>query len=40
MAVEKRVHPKKKKKKKNSRVSPCFSHLKILKRALMGDVEQ
>jgi hypothetical protein len=25
--------------KKNSRVSPCFLHLKILKTAFMGDME-
>jgi hypothetical protein len=25
--------------KKNSRVSPCFSHLKILKTAFMGDMK-
>jgi hypothetical protein len=27
-------------KKKNSRVSPCFLHLKILKRAFLGDMKQ
>ena len=26
-------------KKKNSWVSPCFSHLKILKRAFLGDMK-
>jgi hypothetical protein len=25
--------------KKNSRVSPCFLHLKILKRAFLGDMK-
>jgi hypothetical protein len=27
-------------KKKNSRVSPCFSHLKFSKRAFLGDMKQ
>jgi hypothetical protein len=26
--------------KKNSRVSPCFLHLKISKRAFLGDMKQ
>jgi hypothetical protein len=26
--------------KKNSRVSPCFLHLKFLKRAFLGDMKQ